>query len=413
MPAFEALIIGSGLGGLTLAQSLRNARIGARVFERDRSPWDRPQGYRLHLDADARNAAHEVLPADLRAVFDATSQRTEPFTTILAKDLSVVKRLPTGDEHDPHLWPDAHAESTEPIHCNVDRAVLRQILLTGLEEVVAFDKRLVRYESREDRVVAHFADGTSAEGSVLVGADGIRSVVRSQRAPHAETVEAGILAIYGRVPMDTGRAVVPPETLRDIFTVATDERKIFLGLGSVRFPTPPDRASELHAPRTKLPPQPDYLVSIVGGRHEHFLRDREAMKTASSEELQAMAAEMLAAWPERAAAVIRCGDPSSFFLVDMYTSVPCSLDAPTNVTLLGDAIHAMTPTLGRGANLAMRDGALLGRALRSTARGEAELPTALAAYELEMLRYGFEVVREAAKVGEQRMAQNPLPRQPA
>ena len=118
---------------------------------------------------------------------------------------------------------------------------------------------------------------------------------------------------------------------------------------------------------------------------------------------------MLAAWPERAASVIRRGDPSSFFLVDMYTSVPCALDAPCNVTLLGDAIHAMTPTLGRGANLAMRDGALLGRALRSVASGGAELPAALAAYEKEMLRYGFDVVREAARVGEQRMAQNPLP----
>ena len=133
MPAFDVLIIGSGLGGLTLGQSLRNAGVGVRIFERDSGPWDRPQGYRLHLDADALNAAHEVLPADLRAVFDATSQRTAPFTTILGKDLGVVKRLLTGDEHDAQLWPGHHGE---PTHRNVDRAVLRKILLTGLEDVI-------------------------------------------------------------------------------------------------------------------------------------------------------------------------------------------------------------------------------------------------------------------------------------
>lgn len=93
----------------------------------------------------------------------------------------------------------------------------------------------------------------------------------------------------------------------------------------------------------------------------------------------------------------------------MYTSVPCALDAPVNVTVLGDAIHAMTPTLGRGANVAMRDGALLGRRLKDVAFGRATLGDALAAYERGMLRYGFDVVREAASVGQQRMAQNALP----
>jgi 2-polyprenyl-6-methoxyphenol hydroxylase-like FAD-dependent oxidoreductase len=119
--------------------------------------------------------------------------------------------------------------------------------------------------------------------------------------------------------------------------------------------------------------------------------------------------QLLASWPARALRVIGAGDSSSFFLVDMYTSVPCSLDAPSNVTLLGDAIHAMTPTLGRGANVAMRDGALLARGLRAVAKGEIRLGDALKIYEENMLRYGFQVVREAAQIGLQRMAQNPLP----
>jgi len=93
----------------------------------------------------------------------------------------------------------------------------------------------------------------------------------------------------------------------------------------------------------------------------------------------------------------------------MYTSVPSTLDTPSNVTLLGDAVHAMTPTLGRGANLAMRDGALLGRQLKTVAEGRISLSAALAAYEAGMVKYGFEVVQESVQIGEERMGQNPLP----
>lgn len=381
-----------------------------RVFERDRTTWDRPQGYRLHLDADAINAAREVLPPDLRAVFDATAQKVDAFTTILGTDLSVVKRLPTPDEHDPALWGGAEQG---PGHANVDRATLRQLLLAGPEDAVAFDKRLDRYEERGTGIVAHFADGSRAEGDVLVGADGIRSAVRVQRAPGCDTVDAGVQAIYGCVPIAAGRELAPAESFGDIFTVASDQRKVFLGLGSVVFPTPPDRAGAALGAGLTLRPREDYLICVVGGCHEHFPLDRAAMKAASSEELQRIAAGALAAWPGRGAEIVRAGDPSSFFFVDMYTSVPCTLGPPTNVTLLGDAIHAMTPTLGRGANLAMRDGALLGRALKAVAAGERDLASALADYERVMLAHGFAVVRAAAKVGEQRMAQNPLPAEAA
>ncbi|MDI5963759.1 FAD-dependent oxidoreductase [Streptantibioticus silvisoli] len=427
----RVLIAGAGLGGLTLARSLRGHGIDVAVFERDASPWDRPQGYRLHLDADAINAAREVLPDDLRAVFEATAQYTEPFTTILAPDLSVIKRLPTHDEHG-DVWP---GHDGTAVHANVDRATLRQILLAGLDDAVHFGRTLERYESTAEGVTAFFADGSTAHGDVLVGADGIRSAVRRQRAPYCETVDAGITAIYGRLPMATAEPLVPAETLKDIFTVATDERKVFLGLGSVRFATSPTEAAERHAPGIPMRHQDDYVVCIVGGRHEFFaggdsdtVSDTDpapasapdpasasdtgrTARARSGEELREIAARTLQDWPAGAAGLVRRADPASFFLVEMRTSVPAALDTPVNVTLLGDAIHAMTPTLGRGANIAMRDGVLLGRELAKAADGRTSLAEALTAYEREMTAYGFSVVREAARTGEQRMAQNPLPEQ--
>jgi len=402
MPDVKVLIIGAGLGGLTLAQSLRRVGIEAQIFERDGGAFNRMQGYRLHLDEDALNAAKEVLPPDLHAVFEATSYRTKPFTTILNTDLSVAKRLPAQDDRGAHVWP---VRAGPPEHANVDRATLRQILLTGLDARVHYGKMLERYQSSPEGVVAYFADGTSARGDVLVGADGIRSAVRRHRAPHAKTVDAGITAIYGRVPLAAATAIVPREALEDIFTIATDERKVFLGIGTVRFPQRPDQAATRLAPGTALRPQDDYVVCIVGARHEHFPN----LHGKSGAKLQQIAAGTLGAWPARTISLISAGDPAAFFGVEMYSSVPCELDSPTNVTFLGDAIHAMTPTLGRGANIAMRDGALLGRALRKVVAGTHSLAEALAGYERAMLDYGFSAVRESARVGQQRMAQDPLP----
>jgi 2-polyprenyl-6-methoxyphenol hydroxylase-like FAD-dependent oxidoreductase len=69
----------------------------------------------------------------------------------------------------------------------------------------------------------------------------------------------------------------------------------------------------------------------------------------------------------------------------------------------------MTPTLGRGAHVALRGAALLGRRLEAVAADGTPLAAALAAYEAEMLPYGFDVVRSAAAMGTRWMGQRPLP----
>jgi 2-polyprenyl-6-methoxyphenol hydroxylase-like FAD-dependent oxidoreductase len=113
--------------------------------------------------------------------------------------------------------------------------------------------------------------------------------------------------------------------------------------------------------------------------------------------------------PENARAIPAHGDPKSFFFLEMYTSVPCLVPKCANVTLLGDAVHAMTPTLGRGANIAMRDGALLAPHLEDVAHGRRPLAHAISEYEAEMTTYGFAVVEKSAAMGIRLVGQNPLP----
>jgi 2-polyprenyl-6-methoxyphenol hydroxylase-like FAD-dependent oxidoreductase len=67
------------------------------------------------------------------------------------------------------------------------------------------------------------------------------------------------------------------------------------------------------------------------------------------------------------------------------------------VTLLGDALHNMTPFRGIGANTALRDAAALRRALAAAAGGQVDLIQALAAYERDMIGYGFAAVQTSLK----------------
>src|ERR1700744_6796888 len=61
---FDVVIIGAGTGGLCLAQGLHSAGIRVRVFERDRTPTDRLQGYRLHISETGNRALQACLPPE-------------------------------------------------------------------------------------------------------------------------------------------------------------------------------------------------------------------------------------------------------------------------------------------------------------------------------------------------------------
>ena len=86
MLKLNVIVVGAGLGGLCLAQALRRLIVDVAVFERDRTPWARPQGYRLHLDSDGINAIHQSLPPALYELFDATSMKPLSFSCRAAGD---------------------------------------------------------------------------------------------------------------------------------------------------------------------------------------------------------------------------------------------------------------------------------------------------------------------------------------
>ena len=398
----HVLIVGGGIGGLCLAQALRKSGVSAAVFERDRSRTDRLQGYRIHIDPQGSQALHECLPDTLFKTFDATCGGASHAFNYVNENLEPLLRLDLS----------AANEATDPIarHRSVSRITLRRILLEGLDDAVHFDKRFSRYETSPDgRVVAYFDDGTAAAGDLLIGADGGNSQVRKQLLPRAERRDTGIVGVAGKVPLtpETREWIPRPLLEGPMFVKAPHGRAMFSA--PLIYPGAERAAIREFFGDEALPAGPegslwdnlsDYVFWSFSTRNESFPPGRRPGEV-QGEDLRAEVLEMVAAWHPNLRRLIREAVPDTILSLPIRTSVRVEPWETSRVTLLGDAIHSMTPYRGIGANIALRDAALLGRNLAAAHRGEITMERAVDEYEAQMLDYGFEAVESSLRAMEQ------------
>ncbi|MFG1678875.1 FAD-dependent oxidoreductase [Nonomuraea sp. NPDC049269] len=399
----HVIVIGAGLGGLCLAQRLRQDGISVSVHEQDPTPVFRDQGYRLHINADGRRALEHALPPRLWQLFLATAGTPGPRSVFL--DEQLVPR-----------WT-AEAEPG-PAPLAVDRLTLRQILLAGLEDIVTFGKTCTGFETdraendvvttANSRVTAHFADGSTVTGDVLVAADGVNSVIRRRLLPHARVVDTGLRQLYGKIPLNDRTQGLFSDDMFNVFTAIVGPRNAFIGVAPVEFPEPLHQAALRHAPAVRLRAVQDYMTCSFGIRAEHLPRTDDELHRMTGAELRAMVLDLIDGWHPRVQRIAREWDPASIFPAVLRTSVPIEAWPTTAVTLLGDAIHAMSPAGGVGANTALRDAATLADALNKAAHGR-PLVAAVRDYETAMIDYGFAAVRASADNGHRFLGQNPLP----
>jgi 2-polyprenyl-6-methoxyphenol hydroxylase-like FAD-dependent oxidoreductase len=130
----------------------------------------------------------------------------------------------------------------------------------------------------------------------------------------------------------------------------------------------------------------------------------------SPAELHTLSATLIRSWHPDLRGLHAMADIEETFAVRIRTSPVIGAWPPSRVTVLGDAIHAMSPAGGSGANLALRDAAQLCRALTTAADGD-DIATAIGQYERQMRDYGYAAVAASAKAETERgTLRNPLPR---
>jgi 2-polyprenyl-6-methoxyphenol hydroxylase-like FAD-dependent oxidoreductase len=254
-------------------------------------------------------------------------------------------------------------------------------------------KTFVRYEERGGRIVAHFEDGTSAEGDLLVAADGASSRVRRQFLPDAALIDTGVVAIGGKVFLDQHRDRIAPE-LRDgmCLVAGRDGVSLFVAVQDVVAAegaiggNEPDRAEALFE-NTR-----SYVMWGIGAARGRLAVDANEHDPGR---LATIASRAVATWAPQFRALITLAERTTVSQFSIRTSTEVGPWPTGRVTLIGDAIHAMTPYRGIGANMALEDAVRLKRAIVAGAHRERDLFAAIGDYEDEMRRYGFRAARNS------------------
>jgi 2-polyprenyl-6-methoxyphenol hydroxylase-like FAD-dependent oxidoreductase len=374
----NVIVIGGGIGGLCLAQGLRKAGIDVAVYEKGPRRADPHwlQGYQIHINPHGSKALQECLPPAVWDTLVASACVPSAAFQVLTERMKEIAF--------------AEAEIMDGAsHVLIVRATLRQVLLEGLERVIHFGKAFSHYERTPDgQVTALFEDGTMAAGDVLVGADGTGSHVRRQYLPNAQIVDTGIVGAAGRLPINAAsRSHLPEHLLTRLTSVVPPKGTYMIVTQSIHKPA-----------ATYVDPMGDHLIWVlVSSRVGYGHADPETM---DGESVRRRALRMTENWHPIFRRLVADSDPQKVSAIQVRTSVPVEGWDSTNITLLGDAIHTMTPLQGLGGSSALRDAGLLCRRLVEVARGASTLALAIGDYEKAMIEYGFAAVRRSARFGD-------------
>jgi 2-polyprenyl-6-methoxyphenol hydroxylase-like FAD-dependent oxidoreductase len=347
----HAIVCGGGIGGLASAIALR--RIGWVVSIYEQAPELREVGAGLAIWANAVRALERLgIAAPIRALEPPTPSggiytwRGQP----LIRDSSA-----------------ALAQRVGEISVVLHRADLLAILHQNVpQECVRLGQRCARITQNADSVTAHFADGSEARGDLLIGCDGIRSVVRAQLVGDGDPVYAGYTADRAVTPFDPAQVMAGE----------------YWGQGA-RFGVAP----------------------LSGGRVYWFAtRNAPAGTRETPEAAQARLLTTFRDWCSPIPEIIAATDPAVILHNDIADRPPLASWSAGRVTLLGDAAHPMTPNLGQGACQALEDAVVLADCLDGTA----ELGAALSAYEQRRIPRTTRIVEQSRRIGQVGQWQNPL-----
>lgn len=392
----RVIVIGAGIGGLTLAQALD--RGGLEVAVHDRDPHAAATGgYRLQLDQRACTVlGRHLAPAHYQALV-ASSASPRAFRQFTIAD---------------HRMRSLAVEPRDPASetLMIGRIPLRQLLCRGLEDRVRFGAEYTHHEIEADgTVTAHFADGTTDHGDVLVGADGVGSRVARQLAGYATSSPVGVGGIAARTPLDRDtRGLIPPVLdTGPVLAFGPDGGGMFLTMHD-----PAAGAAVDPSTCQQVPAETEEPALIWGLLARDQLLDPTAMRRRDGPDLVAAAVAMLRIWSPDVQELIERTAPHTAAYFRFHAADPDTDLTPWpagRVTALGDAVHAMPPTGGQAAATAIRDADHLADELLQAHHGASTIPLAIYRFHTTMAGYAPGAVRESlAPLRWQRRFSGPL-----
>ncbi|MEU3626024.1 FAD-dependent oxidoreductase [Amycolatopsis coloradensis] len=335
-------IVGAGPGGLTCARILQKHGISVTVYDRDPHPQARDQGGTLDLHADDGQLA--LREAGL----------LDEFFALARPEGQEMRKLDTAGRILEHHVP-AEGELFKP---EIDRGLLRGMLLDSLEPgTVRWGRTLVGVGGSGE---LNFADGTTVETDLVIGADGAWSRVRP--------------AVSAAVPRYSGITFLEA-WFEDVDTAHPDIAAL-VGQGGAMAA---DGERCLFAQRNSGDQIRVYIVQRLPA---------DWVGVSDTAEIRSRLLDAFSAWSPPMVRMITDNDGPYVDRPLFVLPVPHTWEHKPTVTLLGDAAHLMPP-LGVGANLAMLDAAELALALA----GSGTVGEAVAAYEKTMLPRAAEMAR--------------------
>ena len=330
----EIAIVGGGIGGLAAAAFLRRAGLPATVYEQASQLGEVGAGVVV-----APNAARLLRALGVLDVFEERAVRLETGWEFRRwQDGSVLSSEDLATKCE-----DLYGERTYTAH----RADLLDVIARAVPDGdVRLGKRCVAVGLSRPRHTLSFADGETAEADVVIGADGIHSLVRAALTAPASPAYSGLCAFRALVRAEDAPAFArrPAQAL----WVGPDHHLVHYPVSAGKF------------------------VNLVAFAPAGDYTTESWTATATVAELLAE----FAGWDERLISLIRAaGTPGRWALLDR---APLTWWTRGTATLLGDAAHPMFPFFGQGAAQAIEDGATLARCL---AANPADPAAALRRYE--------------------------------